>query len=210
MGIDTMTPIDDLNAVEERAYRSTWDDGILDLLLGLGLVLLGVLFRTDLAGLAGVFVAALLLPVWAAAKKLITEPRLGYVKFSEQRRARERGWSRGLIALGAAMFVLAVGLYFSQMNSGGLREVLTELNAGYLLFGVLIGVGFAGAGSMIELPRLWAYAGIVVLATGVGSFSGVALEDALLAAGIAVSVWGAIVFRRFLARHPLPRDGAIR
>ena len=101
---------------------------------------------------------------------------------------------------------MAVGLYAVQMNSGGLREALTELRVGYVLFGALIALGMAVAGFLIGLPRLRAYAGIVLAATGVGYVTGLALEDYLLAAGVIISVWGCVVLRRFLLRYPLPQE----
>ena len=73
-----------------------------------------------------------------------------------------------------------------------------------------VAVGMALAGWMIDLPRLKAYAGIVLAATGIGYFTGVALEDYLLASGLVVSTWGAVVLRRFLGRYPLPEDPTSR
>ena len=80
----------DLKELEEQVYKATWEDGILDLVLGASLLILGILFRTDVAGLAGVFVAVLAMPAWGVGKKLITVPRLGYVKFNEERKSKER------------------------------------------------------------------------------------------------------------------------
>ena len=200
----------ELDALEERAYRATWDDGILDLILGVGLIMLGVLFRTELAGLAGVFVAVLLMPVWGVAKKLITIPRLGYVEFSADRKAKERGWGRQLVVLGVVTLALAVGLYTVSTGTMGLRETFTNLRIGYILFGSLIALGMAVAGFMIGLPRLKAHAAITLAATGIGYLTGLELEDYLLAAGIAISVWGGVILRRFLVRYPLPRDGMVQ
>ncbi len=191
----------ELKALEERAYKQTWEDGILDLIIGIGLVLLGVLFRTDLAGLAGMFVAVLLMPFWAAAKKLITIPRLGYVEFSEERKARERGWTRHLLILGVMTFVLAVGLYVATTR-GGMGDSFGEIRLGYLLFGGLIALGLGVAGFMAGLPRLAAYAAVVLAATGVGYLTGLELEDYLLAAGVVILACGVVVFTRFLKRHP--------
>lgn len=205
-----MNTTPELSALEDRAYKATWDDGILDLILGVGLVMLGVLFRTDLAGLAGVFVAVLLMPVWGIAKKFITIPRLGYVEFSEDRKKRERGWGRRLATLGVATLAVAVGLYAVSTSTVDFREALIDLRIGYVLFGFLIALGMATAGFMIGLPRLGAYAAVTLAATGIGYFTGMALEDYLLAAGIVVSVWGAVILRRFLVRYPLPQDGMVQ
>jgi hypothetical protein len=205
-----MIGVDDLSAVEEQAYKTTWEDGILDLVLGGSLITIGLLFRTDLAGLAGVFVAVLAMPAWGIGKKFITVPRLGYVAFGRERKTKEKRWSLSLAAVGVATLVVALGLFAAQSNGGSLQEVLVDLRAGYVLFGVLIAVGMALAGWMIDLPRLKAYAGIVLAATGIGYFTGVALEDYLLASGLVVSTWGAVVLRRFLGRYPLPEDPTSR
>ncbi|MDH3733014.1 MAG: hypothetical protein OEU54_05745 [Gemmatimonadota bacterium] len=197
----------ELKALEERAYKRTWEDGVLDIIIGAGLTLLGVLFRTELAGLAGMFVAVLMMPLWALGKKLITVPRLGYVEFGAERKARERGWTKQLLVLGTMTFVLAVGLYVAIRSDGGVAESLADLRIGYLLMGVLIALGLAVAGMMIGTGRFVGYAGIVLTATGVGYVTGVELEDYLLAAGLVILACGFVVLARFLHRYPVTREG---
>ena len=191
----------ELKALEERAYKQTWNDGILDLIIGIGLVMLGLLFRTDLAGLAGMFVAVLLMPFWAVGKQLITVPRLGYAEFSEDRKATERGWQRHLLVLGVMTLALAVGLYVAT-TTGRLGDELGEIRLGYLLFGGLIALGLGAAGFIAGLPRLTAYAAVVLAATGIGYVTGLELEDYVLAAGIVILAVGVVVFARFIRRHP--------
>jgi hypothetical protein len=160
-----------------------------------------VLYRTELAGLAGMFVAVLLMPFWALGKKLITVPRLGYVEFSPERRASERGWMRHLLILGVMAFVLGVGLYIAT-TSGGMADSFGEVRLGYVLFGGLIALGLAAAGLMAGLPRLTAYAAVVLAATGIGYVTGLELEDYVLASGLVILAMGMAVFVRFLKRHP--------
>jgi len=197
----------ELKALEERAYKETWQDGILDVMLGVALILLGILFRTELAGLAGVFVAVLAMPFWALGKKLITVPRLGYVEFGEDRKARERGWTKQLLVFGVVTLLFGVGLYVAvATGEGTLRDQFSELRFGYILFGVLIALGMAVAGFMIGLSRLKAYAGIMLAATGIGYQTGLQLEDYLLAAGIVILACGSVVLARFVRQYPLPAE----
>lgn len=201
----------ELKALEERAYKETWQDGILDVIIGAGLVLLGILFRTDIAGLAGMFVAVVLMPFWAVGKKLITVPRLGHVQFGEERRARERGWMKTLLIFGVGAFLLAVGIYVAvARGDGGLGERLTEIRFAYILFGALIALGIAVSGALIGLARFQAYAAIVLVATGIGYLTGLELEDFILASGIVILVCGAVVLGRFVRRYPLPSNGGRR
>ena len=87
--------IDDLENLEKRTYRTTQEDGRIDCLAGGGLLGFGVGVLLDIPMLT-VLAPALLVTMWQPLKDRITTPRLGYVRFSEPRRKRER---RGLWAV---------------------------------------------------------------------------------------------------------------
>jgi len=75
-----------LEHLEGEAYQDSFSDGLVDVFLGLGLAVIGVtwLWLEPVAGLAGVFAAAIagiLVPV----RRRIVEPRVGYVRWTAPR-----------------------------------------------------------------------------------------------------------------------------
>lgn len=193
----------DLKALEERAYRQTWNDGLLDIFAGAGILAIGILFRTELAGLAGMFVAVLLMPFWAVAKKLITVPRLGYVSFGEARKATERSWAIRMIVLGVLALSVGTVLYMAVRSGGeGIGGRLGELNAGFWLMGLLLAVGLVAGGLMIGVRRLLVYGLVMVLAMTTAALLGFEVPDYLVAGGAVILLSGLAVLGRFLRRYP--------
>ena len=96
-----------LKELERKAWRSFFDDGLWDIYLGLLLALLGVsafLDRLELteAVVMGIYIGLLIvvmLGMWAA-KRFITVPRLGRVKFGAERQKRRKKTS--LVQIGRA------------------------------------------------------------------------------------------------------------
>ena len=89
-----------LAKVEQRIFRSYWQDGLLDLLVGVSAVLIGGCW------LSGVSVLSLGVPIvtiffWIWIRRRVTEPTLGHVVFSPK---RQHDLKHGLIA------ILALGL----------------------------------------------------------------------------------------------------
>ncbi len=88
----------DLKTLEKRAYRSTFEDGIWDLFIGLIILSLGL---APLFGLASNFTDfwSIIIPsliinilaflVFYLGKKYITIPRIGYVKFGLKRKSKQ-------------------------------------------------------------------------------------------------------------------------
>ena len=96
----------DIKAVEQRAWRSFFSDGRLELTFGLAFLLMGLLIITSEEGLLyWIMVAALLIipgSVGIICKKFISEPRIGRVTFSRKRR---------LNMAGAVLFLAAAVLF---------------------------------------------------------------------------------------------------
>ena len=106
-----MTTPTDLNELEHRAYRTLWQDGLLDLFVGIAIVCIGTSWVAG-SPVLGAVVPALLVPLWQATRKRLVEPRVGYVEFSSERKGRERRSLGALLLLGVLMLVLGVAVYF--------------------------------------------------------------------------------------------------
>ena len=71
------------NQLEIALFRSYWDDGLLDLLCGFGLLLIGLGWALDQVALAAAL-PALLVPLWGPLRRSLVEPRAGFVEFSQR------------------------------------------------------------------------------------------------------------------------------
>lgn len=191
----------DISAVEADAYRSRFDDGLIDLFIGLSAVWIGVawLWLDDLAGLAGVLPAVLVVP-FVTFRTRFVERRAGYVRFSARRRSWERRNLAILLIIGVVLFLVGIGAYLAFEAGNSSRDVLEVIAPGLIAFLLAVVVLIIAVASM--LPRAFAYAGVLALA-GAGA---VAFDTnpgvPLLVSGAVITACGSILLVRFVRRHP--------
>ena len=103
-----MTGERSLDALEREAYRASYDDGIIDLFVGLSLIWVGAswIWLHPASALSGVLPAILAAPMLAARKRWL-EARLGYVRWRPARRRWER--RNLLVMVVAGIAVLLIG-----------------------------------------------------------------------------------------------------
>lgn len=184
--------------VERSVVRRYWDDGLIDILSGLGVLLIGIAWQSDLVPL-GAVAPAMLIPLWKPLRKRLTEPRLGYVEFSDAQEGRQRSFLVWSIGAGCLTLAVAVGVYFLRVSSGPALPVERWIAA---LPACLIGGLAAAVSLLILVPRFVAYGAVFVL-TGIA----VVLLDwrpgaALIAGGTVVTAAGLLRLGRFLHSHP--------
>ena len=202
-----MSEMIDLKAVERRAFRSTFQDGLWDMFLGVMFLMFpfGVFLRkadmsetTDALITLGVNFGAVVL--FVLAKRYITTPRIGRVKFGPERQRKIR---MGRLVLGASV-VLGLVVFILTASD--------NLNSGELMLGVFsvnILVVFGALAHFLDFPRLYGYAAAFALSMPVG----IVLEGWIngfeapytffLTAGVPLVV-GMVLFNRFLRDYPLP------
>jgi len=83
----------DLEAVERKAFKSQYEDGIMDIFLGALLIILGVFISLDMndnpySTVIFISLEALAIISLILMKRMITVPRIGKVKFSVRRNNR--------------------------------------------------------------------------------------------------------------------------
>lgn len=180
-------------SLEARLFRHYWDDGLLDILAGVGVTSIGVFWAMKLVAL-GAVVPAMLAMLWAPLRRRLVEPRAGLVEFSDARSDRNRRLGLGSIVLGVVMLALFVGAYFVvRARSVALPDALLPGLPAFLLglLAVLVGWG-------LGLPRFLAYAAVLAVSgIGVGLANGEP-EVAMLSSGIIIVLSGTWRFRRFL------------
>jgi hypothetical protein len=210
--VKIVTKEPNLKEIERRAYMSYHQDGLLDIfagvyILGFGLgIFMDIVWEFGFGAIMPAILVATVLPIWIAAKRKITMPRIGFVKFGP------RGTSKLMaIFIGLAVAGLGVSFAFTLATfQSGSRQWLD------LIFqnGMLI-VGFGSLavcilfGYSMGLKRLYAYGLLALTALVIGHFVGIFFAYILMALGTTVIATGFALLIGFVKKYPLKGDKAI-
>jgi hypothetical protein len=205
-----------LKELERKAWRSTFQDGIWDIYLGLLLLSMAAsAWMTD-RGLPesrsipiyiGLEVVALIV-LWAG-KRFITVPRMGRVKFGPKRKGR-LSWVRLILALSAGLG-LAVFLVTPAARSPG-EGWLNVRVLGPALWVVNCIVVFSLGAFLLDFRRLYLIGVLYAIAVPIdllmSRLAGIdASYLAFGAPGLIVTAMGLVVLARFVRDYPLLVEG---
>lgn len=206
----------DLKELERKAFRSIFQDGLLDIFLGVALLLFAVTPLLADQGLGDFWSSVVMgcgwLVAWAGlllAKRHVTVPRMGRVKPGPARRARQ---SR-IVAISAVVLFAGVlagfAVYLLPQPDARLLDWLIPAALGLAAFGM-----FALCAHLLDLPRLYGYGILVGLAAPAGELlyrHGAAAHHgwptAFGIAGSAIAIAGAVMLARFVRAFPVVREG---
>ncbi len=208
-----------LKEIERKAFRSTYQDGLWDIYLGLIVVCMSIfVYRPEdgytpaniiLSTLAYVLAFGLF---WGG-KKFITVPRMGQVRFGAAR--RRKGITLAII-LGAVVLIQAgiVGLttlaWLNPELGAKVNSFLKERDLMDLAVAAL-GSLFVGPSILLiayfsDFPRGYYIAMLMSLAVFLMIYLNQPVYPILI--GGLIILPGLILFVRFLKKHPLPREQA--
>ena len=194
-----MSPTTEFKLLERRAYLSYHQDGVIDIIVGLGMLGFGIYLAID--QLFFMLAAWLFLMAYVPLKRWITVPRFGYIEFSLVRTHSQK--RRGLISMTFLVillaFILLVGI--PGVLPGGILTTLRIYKE--LLFGIIFIFLLFGAALMSELIRFSAYAGLAVLLTVMAYWLWLPAYAYTLALGGLILLSGLWMLTRFLRRYPL-------
>lgn len=201
-----------IDKVVRRTYRYFYDDGLVEMALGLLFIAVGIwlviwngLTADALSGL--LLAIGLPLLIFGSAvffkqlikklKERITYPRTGYVSYRENQPDRGRWLFIGTAALFTLLNIFLPGS-FNQMS---------------VMVGALLGVILIYMGYRVEVRRFYLI-GILSIILGfglaqLGIDEVVALGLLFTAAGVGLLVSGAITLILYLRRHPEPETIAL-
>lgn len=193
--------------VEQRAWRSTLDDGIYDMLFGMILLTLAWASALQAAGINGLygFLPVLVLPlIFWLGKHFITNPRLGMVKFGPKRKTRRLLF---LVICAAFIFMsLPLLLAMSPGEFGGLSE-----RVGFpITLGLVAAPVVATAAYALDCPRMFIYAALLFAAIPHAGFLYVYIGRPLNSLisfgvpGIIILGYGIMLLVQFVKKYPLP------
>ncbi len=193
-----MTQNLNLKEIEKKVWTSTFEDGITD--IGIGLVLLVSticqMFNDERFYLYPLFIVPALFII--IAKKYITVPRMGLVKFS-----RERNKKRYTLFL-----VMTISIVFLLMltTKGLLQQLpMTSLIVGAIVFIIPCSIAY-----FLNWDRMYIYAVLFTLSFALNEITiantGVIASGAYawLISGMMITVVGVVYLVRFMKKYPLP------
>jgi hypothetical protein len=193
-----MTNID-LKELERKAFTSYHEDGIIDIFAGGWVLFFGIIsICTDKPWFAGMF-PVYGLPLFAAAKKKITVPRIGYVKFSEQRRSLML-----IVYLWIAAMFTVFGILFYTGNSPSWMYALF-LDYPKLVFGSVVGLLFFVCALVTRIFRFYAYAALILVMSVSGYVVGphIRYEYIPVVLGVLILSVGVLLLIQFIQHYPV-------
>ena len=215
-----------LKELERRAFRSTFQDGLWDIFLGLlllnvgiGTVVGGMLGDAELPPASLVRIMLIIVPwpfvvliAFWAGKKFITTPRIGLVKFGPQRKAKMRNM-RAVLFVSVLLLVIMVFWGWAAMGNG-LPQWMSGIPLPLFVWPVQTIVVFGLAAYFVDVPRFYGYGVLYGLPLPLGlalakNTDLTALGSVAIAYSVPVGVMvliGAILFVRFVRDHPVPAE----
>jgi len=201
-----------LKDVEKRTYMSYHQDGLLDIFVGVYVLLFasGILLMT-VTDFSTWFVIpaifpAIMIPIWASAKKRITMPRIGYVKFGG------RGANK-LMAIFTGLMVAGLGAFMVVASASSQGWALTLRNLIISNGMIIIGIGAASISSLFAytmgLKRLYAYGLLTLALFFTGHFITIPFGYFLLTIGLVIIINGFVLLMRFIRKYPLPQGDEV-
>jgi hypothetical protein len=195
----------DVKKVEQRVWRASQQDGLMEVAIGILLVATALPIREK--GLIALWILVLvsLAPGLEAIRKRLTYPRIGYVELVQEEPKTVRG-----IGVYAIVVIAAMALAFAILGDIGDWRLWSRWSP--TLVGVLLSGGMIYAASKSGAAR---YTVFLVLAVGLGvafsilfpePYTGLTLY--LLTLGGVFILCGAIIFLCFLHKNPLPAEDA--
>ncbi len=188
----------DLADLERRVHRTYWNDGLLDLFVGLAVTTIGLSWIAE-AVVVGAVVPAVLVPLWGPARAQFTEPRMGRVELGEPRQRRQHALLRLLLIAGVMSFLLGLGAF-----------ALAELGLGLVLVkaapSLVVGVAGIAVAEALELRRFFVYGGLLIAGAVTVGLLPLNPGWGFVPGGVAALVWGLTLAIR-LARQSTRDDG---
>ncbi len=197
-----MSQLVDLDKVERRAWRDTFQDGLVEILVGLFLVLYAGVWSTPLMTVL-IFLTLFFGPkVAEKLKKRYTYPRIGYVQLPSEEGSQ---MARGMALYITIVISVVVALIFIFGDIDGPYQWTRWVPFGGSL---LFCGGFIYLASKTGAIRYYVF---IALSVGFGLLAVLLYPESykagmtfyLLALGSVLILWGGILFTQFLRRYPL-------
>ena len=205
-----MTKEVNLKEMEKKAWKSCFQDGLWDILLGLILVGFGIApLIEEITGITYLISLIILLSlgyiIFYSGKKYITVPRIGNVKFGPKRKLKKI----------KVVIILAISVIFGLAAIVLTQTDLKSYNIDVSIWGIIFAINalivFSLMAYYLDFPRLYIYSiffaiSIFIIETSsshVGSTYDTVIGFGMF--GVVVLLVGLLHLTRFVRRYPLPK-----
>jgi hypothetical protein len=189
----------DLKQIEKKTYKFYHQDGIIDILIGCGILFAILCFLSEMLWLSGAFVIFAVL-LYTSIKQKITSPRIGFVKFGQKGQHRTLFILTILIGNIFLLFFLGLFLYrnsvpqwitenlttYPSLILGGIACILTLLTA--LISGI---------------KRFYFYGAAILTSFVIGQIISIDLWVSSTIVGLLFFLTGLIKLMNFIQKYPL-------
>jgi hypothetical protein len=198
-----------LKDAERRAFTSTFQDGLWDILVGC-IILLFAIAPFLSRSLGDFWSSAVFLPFWALVflviwlvKRYVVRPRVGVVEFGAWRKTRLLKFNFAMLAASVVALILGI---LSAVNVSAVPGWMHTAR-----FSLIFLIGFSVTAHFMDFSRLYLYGVLIALAPVAGEWLYVHTDAPHhgypitfgIAAGVAILV-GLVKFIAFLRDHPIP------
>lgn len=197
MMLDVNSKEIDLKKIEKKAYLFYHHDGLLDILVGFFILGSGM-SMADLTVVPALLLTMCILNFWPA-KRFISYPRMGYARFSPERRAKEKKKLAALVILCCVPLIVSIIIMKGFPSSGW----AIWLKGHEALFGEVIVSALVGTGAILSgARRLYIYAVLTLMVFVTHYLLNVSPGLYFIPLGVAILISGAVVLIRFLRKYP--------
>jgi hypothetical protein len=195
----------DLDEIERRAYLSYHEDGLIDIVLGIGLFIASLWAYVEMIYLMGGMIVSLT-PMYMGMKKKYTFPRIGEVTFSTDRTRRSQNSMTFLVIMNVIGVLGA--LVFWMAFSGDTRPqwMLLMIDNFPVVLGIAGGVIWAVVGYITDLTRFYRYSAATLVVIGSANFISTPFIAHMLLLSVIVLVSGYMQLRSFMNKYPLVQE----
>ena len=203
-----------LKELEKKAWRSTFEDGLFDIYLGILFFgigtgsAFGLIFGQWYNYLFIFLIMGVSIIILTLGKNYITVPRVGFVKFGKQRKIRKAKIM--LVLIINIIFLLAIW-YLLTTPQGGLKYELPFNAFSGLFIGLLMMIPLWAVAYLLQFNRLFYHAiliGLTPFATDLLELFMNNILSIILAYAIMdgiIVITGVVFLFRFLKKYPLPK-----
>lgn len=196
----------EMEKLEQKVFRSFFQDGLWDIYGGLIMLGFGIGMMTGKTIWNIVFIAMALILI--VLRKRIVMSRMGNVRFSQTREMQVKRNKFIAVIVGVVFLLLGIFIMF-LFSAGNIAPWVMMILRGYFLviFGAILAGVVSVAAYVIGVRRYYVYAALVFVAFTAGQLAE-RYSDSIDAgvmvtlAGFIIFIVGLIIFIRFLNKYP--------
>ncbi len=194
-----------LKKIERKAYTSYHQDGLIDVFAGFLILSFGLWLILDMAWM-GWILWVVAVSAYAAAKRVFTIPRIGFVKFAPHKVKALQTVALIVFSLFAFLGVVA----FLQVEGGSTPLWLLFAIENYMfVIGVSAAASLCVVGYAFRIERMYAYALLTLIMFVTGHFLSFPLYYYMTLLGTVILLFGLALLIRFIRRYPLSAIGSL-